>query len=61
MNANTINPHDEQEQKAVKTALEYLAEHLEATETLARRHGNPLPLCHRHAKNALLRVNYLIK
>jgi hypothetical protein len=40
----------------LKTAQElawYLGEHLEATETLAQRHGNPLPICHVHAKRAL--------
>src|SRR6266699_2666903 len=55
------NTQNEVEDKRIKDALLYLAEHLEATETLSRRHGNPLPLCHKHAKNALLQVRYLIQ
>ena len=41
---------------AAPILAEYLAELLEATETLARRHGTPLPQCHQYAKAALAKA-----
>ena len=41
---------------AAPILAEYLAELLEATETLARRHGTPLSQCHQYAKAALAKA-----
>lgn len=41
------------ESKLTSEIAWYLGELLEATKTLANRHGTPLPLCHPHAQAAL--------
>jgi len=43
----------------IADALWYLAELIEATETVATKYRVPLPLCHRHAKAAAIRMGLI--